>query len=357
MHNGIWRTVLIVSQDHDPVVVADTNLTWMLTHTSWVEDIRYFFQCEHPYFSAISSGKAFYPLLFDTLKEMGLNGKTIGFETGPEIATYLCIDEFQMIREKLPDAKIVAADPVIWDQRMIKTAYEQNIIREGCRRACICVRSAFDAIRPGVTEKSIHQVFWQKAVEQDLVESPVHATWLCYTSNPAETLGGHRWITGPVDRTIKAGDFGHCDCGPTYKRYEMDFQRAFTVGEPSKETRKFYEIGRDAYLETIEAMKPGKRIGDFFDISVKALEKRGFPHGHAISFIGHGEGLSNHEPPWFTADEDLILQPGMVVAIEIGAFDPEGVHFGGMPEDILLVTETGTENLTAHLSLDLYVAG
>jgi Xaa-Pro aminopeptidase len=47
----------------------------------------------------------------------------------------------------------------------------------------------------------------------------------------------------------------------------------------------------------------------------------------------------------------------MVVAIEIGAFDPEREYFGGMPEDIILITENGHENLTASLPHALWVAG
>jgi Xaa-Pro aminopeptidase len=261
-----------------------------------------------------------------------------------------------MMKDALPKAKFVSADPAIWAQRMIKTPYEQDLIREGCRRACLCVREAFDSIRPGVSERDIHKTFWRKAVELDLVESPHHATWLCFSTNPDETLGGHRWITGAVDRIIKNGDIGHCDCGPTYKMYQLDFQRAFCVGKPSEKLQHYYNLGKEAFLETVEAMKPGVRLCDLFNISVEALRKRDYPEGHSIVFIGHQEGLSNHEPPWVTAKEEATLQPGMVVAIEVGAFDPNGEHFGTMPEDVLLVTETGTENLTAHLSHELYVA-
>jgi Xaa-Pro aminopeptidase len=46
----------------------------------------------------------------------------------------------------------------------------------------------------------------------------------------------------------------------------------------------------------------------------------------------------------------------MVVAIEIGAMDPELEVFGAMPEDVILITETGHENLTAELSHDLWIA-
>ncbi|MBI4832334.1 MAG: aminopeptidase P family N-terminal domain-containing protein, partial [Candidatus Lindowbacteria bacterium] len=30
MHNAIWRTILIVSQERDPVAVADMNFVWEL---------------------------------------------------------------------------------------------------------------------------------------------------------------------------------------------------------------------------------------------------------------------------------------------------------------------------------------
>ena len=118
----------------------------------------------------------------------------------------------------------------------------------------------------------------------------------------------------------------------------------------------YYNVGKEAFLETVAAMKPGVRLCDLFDISIKALKKRDYPEGHSIVFIGHQEGLSNHEPPWVTAKEETELQAGMVVAIEVGAFDPQGEFFGTMPEDVLLVTENGTENLTSYLSHDLCVA-
>jgi len=46
----------------------------------------------------------------------------------------------------------------------------------------------------------------------------------------------------------------------------------------------------------------------------------------------------------------------MIVAIEIGAFDPDREVFGGMPEDIILITENGYENLTADLPHKLWIA-
>ncbi len=355
MHNGIWRTAMIVSQDHDPVVVADTTFLWTLLHTSWVEDVRYHSAAPHPIVKAMRADDDFYHLLFDTVRSLGLGAGRIGLETGPDISTYLSVDEYQRIRDALPDAKIGSADPAIFAQRMIKTPWEQEVIRDGARRACLATRAAFDAIRPGVNERDVHRAFWRAAVDLDLVESPYQGNWLCFSTNAAETAFGQRWITGPVDRIIREGDYGNSDSGPTYKKYQFDFQRAFYVGEPSKDVLDWYEVGRQALLETIDAIEPGVRVADLFEVSLRAVTKRGAPE-HPISFIGHGEGLANHEPPWLVEGNPAVIRAGMVLAVEVGAFREGFDYVGAMPEELVLVTETGTENLTAHMSNALYVA-
>jgi len=354
MHNDVWRSCLIVSQDRDPVAVEHAAFQWCTSTMSYVEDVRVWSESDH--FMVQMFPNSFYELFFDTIEELGLADKTLGIETGPDIDTYLSFDEYEMIREKLSAARIVSADKAIWEQRMIKTPFEQGLIREGARRACECVRTAFETIRPGANELDVHRAFWQKAAELDMVEAPYHGTWLCFSSNKDEVMGVDRWITGAVDRVIQNGDQGLCDCGPTYKGYQLDFQRTFYVGDPPEKMVRYHDIATEAHLETIATMKPGVRMCDLFNTSLDALKKRDYEMPHIISFIGHQEGLANHEPPWVTAEEKTPLQPGMVVAIEIGAFDPEREVFGGMPEDIILITEDGHENLTAHLPHKLWVA-
>ena len=209
-----------------------------------------------------------------------------------------------------------------------------------------------------MNERDVHRVFWQKALELDLVESPYQGTWLCFSANPAETLGGHRWITGPVDRVIRKGDCGHSDCGPTYKMYQMDFQRAFSVGEPSAETKGATTTsGARRSWETLEAIRPGVPFSELHRVSLEGVTMGAPPRTRLPS------SDTVRDSPTPRAPVDRQGQPrlragGMVLAIEVGAFDPSGVHFGGMLEDVVLVTENGIENLIApYLSHELYVAG
>jgi Xaa-Pro aminopeptidase len=69
---------------------------------------------------------------------------------------------------------------------------------------------------------------------------------------------------------------------------------------------------------------------------------RGFYFG-----LGHGVGLEVHEPPWLGLSAGDTLVAGDVVAIEPGIEGLEGI--GGVRfEDLLLITEDGSETLTDY---------
>ena len=162
------------------------------------------------------------------------------------------INEDQMITPGVIEdwtIKDILAHITVWEQRMVKTPWEVETIREGCCRACETVRSAFQAIRPGVNEREVHRVFWHAALENGLWDTPNVGTWLCFSSNAREAGGVHRWITQPVDRIIDWGDQGLCDCGPTFQGYQLDFQRNFYVGDPPEKFHEFYKIERPVTLE------------------------------------------------------------------------------------------------------------
>jgi Xaa-Pro aminopeptidase len=68
---------------------------------------------------------------------------------------------------------------------------------------------------------------------------------------------------------------------------------------------------------------------------------------YSHTFMGHCEGLNIHEPPWITAEEETVMEPGMIFALEIPALDvPKFRVLGGFPEDLYLITPDGHEVLT-----------
>ncbi len=73
-------------------------------------------------------------------------------------------------------------------------------------------------------------------------------------------------------------------------------------------------------------------------------------------FFGHSIGLTNHELPFIVPDDHTPLQAGMVLSVEVPAYDvPEFRVLGGFLEDVVLVTGSGVEVLTSKAPRDYWI--
>jgi len=133
------------------------------------------------------------------------------------------------------------------------------------------------------------------------------------------------------------------DFGLTYAGYTSDVTLT-VAGEPlSKAQEKMLSLTEKAYKLAVSMVKngiPAKDIGMTVD-AFFARHKKPMPHA-----LGHGIGLQAHEAPSLRgrADNDWILEPGMIIAVEPGIYDP--AHGGCRLENDILITENGAEALT-----------
>jgi Xaa-Pro aminopeptidase len=141
------------------------------------------------------------------------------------------------------------------------------------------------------------------------------------------------------------------DMGVKLNGYCSDMTRMVHLGKPVQKIAKLHEAVRQAKNAAIAAMKPGIVAKDVHAIAVAELEKsklaKLFIHG-----LGHGVGMEIHEGPRLNGTSEAVLEPGQVVTVEPGIYDPK---WGGIRiEDMVVVTDEGTRNLTS-LSDDLLV--
>jgi Xaa-Pro aminopeptidase len=133
--------------------------------------------------------------------------------------------------------------------------------------------------------------------------------------------------------------------------YFGDITRTVVRGHASEGVRRLYDIvlrGQRLGFRTMRANVPTiqvhKAVQDFFT-------KEGFPtgkrNGRMEGFFhgtGHGLGLEIHEPPRMGTNSTEVLKAAHVVTVEPGLYYPE---LGGVRlEDVALVTNSGTRNLT-----------
>lgn len=348
-----WRHCLIVSQEHDTVFVGEAVMNNAVNKTTWIRDIRLW--------SAIKLWRkpvTFLDVFTDAMIDLKLDNKTIGLELGPGHMNQVGYEEIEGIKAALPNARFVAGDKAIWEQKMVKTDWEIDLFRQALAKTQKVWEAGWKAIRPGVREREVHKTIWETIVAEDMYNTP---SWfnpqlfLCGT----DKIGRWRLITPPFyDRIIREGDQGFSDGGPSFQGYCTDIQRCFYVGDklpsPIDDLSKW---GRDAYLNTVAHIRPGMRGCDVFKMAEKEVYRQDFNQLVPIDFVGHSIGTLTHEPP-FLADDDLTeLVPGMVLCVEVGCFGNDLIHFGNMPEDMYLVTETGLEKLGVDLPQDILLCG
>ena len=144
-------------------------------------------------------------------------------------------------------------------------------------------------------------------------------------------------------RRLLAGDTVIIDVGALVDGYHSDMTRSYVVGEPTEEQRRIYALVEAAHAAGIAALRDGVSAREVDHVCRSRFEEAGcldwYLHG-----TGHGVGLQIHESPFHSQASDEIIETGNVVTIEPGLYR---VGFGGFRiEDLLVVTETGSQPLT-----------
>ncbi len=137
-----------------------------------------------------------------------------------------------------------------------------------------------------------------------------------------------------------------------------DMTRTFVGGQVSDAVTELSDVVREALEAARAAARPGITGRALYDVAAEVVERAGHPTQRTRSpgqrltqgfyfSLGHGLGLEVHEAPALGLSGHDPLVAGDVVAIEPGIEGVDGI--GGVRfEDLLLITEEGSETLTRY---------
>lgn len=108
-----------------------------------------------------------------------------------------------------------------------------------------------------------------------------------------------------------------------------------------------FDIVRRAQQAGFEAVRPGIACEEIDRVARKVITDAGYGE-YFIHRVGHGIGLTTHEPPYMVEGEKRSIEPGMCFSIEPGIYLPG--RFGVRIEDIVVATDDGGRRLnnTSH---------
>jgi Xaa-Pro aminopeptidase len=149
---------------------------------------------------------------------------------------------------------------------------------------------------------------------------------------------------GPHDRITQTGDAALMDLSGRYNGYWFDCTNTHIIaGKPTSEEKRYAKASQDACEAAMAALKPGANASDAANAAEAAFAKHGLPMAH---YAGHQIGVSVNELPRLVPYDHSVIEPGMVFAVEPGAYQGEGRTFGARSEKMVLVTESGPEILS-----------
>jgi len=264
---------------------------------------------------------------------------------------HINLENLNKLKAALPDAEIVDVSKMTMRQRMIKSAEEIALIRNGAQVGDIGGAACVEAIAEGVPEHEVALHSTQTMVREiakRYPESDIMDTWTWFQSG-INTDGAHNPVS---TRKIQKGDILSLNCFPMIAGYYTALERTLFFDHASERHLEVWEANVEVHRRGLELIKPGVKCCDIAaelnEIFIKhdLLQYRTFGYGHSFGTLSHyygrEAGLELRE------DIETVLEPNMVVSIEPMVMLPESMPgAGGYREhDILVVNEDGAENIT-----------
>lgn len=345
-----WRIGFIIPKDRDPIFIAPYVMEKSAGNQIFTDDIRGWAGPLNLNFTQDHE-----KLCADILSEV--NAKVVGTELGHTMNTYLSFKEFELIKKHAPNVKFIDAENLIWEQRIIKSKFEQDIIRELHKKLVRALNNSRKVLKEGITEKEYEKAIYYEFVKEGLLEGLVMSRMLMSGPKRYDVV-----IMGATDTKLMKGDTLWIDGGPRYRNYWSDIQRNICIGEPTEKIQRHWDAALSGQMEGLAAVKPGNRASDIWDAGQRGVKKIGNFEPPSTR-CGHGMGLNSHEPPILHSaatlerldEKNIELQAGMYIAVEVGVKDPDYEVTLMWPEDNLFITEDGCEILTEDLPRELWV--
>jgi methionyl aminopeptidase len=273
----------------------------------------------------------------------------------------------------------------------LKTAAEIKVIKEGGHILATILQALIKETKAGVSTASLEDlanrlinaaggrpafknypmgggIFFPSSLCVSINNEVVHGSALpARIINSGDIVDLDIGMEWPVTPELKAKMEAPVNPHSKFGGYFTDMCATVGVGKISHEAKKLLSVTRECLEAGIKQVKPGNTLNDI-GRAVSGIARR---HGYGVvrDLVGHGVGYFAHEEPDVcnfpikdNSPDNLVLKPGMVIAIEpminigdwqidvadngytiVTADDSLSAHF----EHTVAVTEDGYEILTA----------
>jgi len=197
-----------------------------------------------------------------------------------------------------------------------KSESEIALLKEGGKKLAEIVYKLASLVKPGMTGEKLNEVALVL-----IKKAGGEPSFLNYNNFPAAICVSvdNVVVHGVPSKTpFREGQIVSIDVGFFYKGLYTDMAVTVPVGRVSREDERLIKVTEKALDKAIASLAPGLPLNTIGRVIEEIAKNEGF--SVVKDLVGHGVGYAVHEEPnvanYYRKQDDLILKPGLVLAIE-----------------------------------------
>lgn len=265
----------------------------------------------------------------------------------------------QLIKTRVPNVELRNLNPILDEMRLIKSPREIDLVRRASQLAGLGMMDAIRSTEPGLYEYHLDAA----ARYHYLINDSRLDGYRSITASGTDNIrNGHYYRN---TSQLMDGDLVLMDYAPDFKYYVTDIGRMWPVnGTYSDVQREILGIVLAYYKEILSRIRPGVTARQIMDEATVAMEpildnwdfSKPIYEAAARRMVETGGGVFSHPVGMAVHDvgryKGKPLVPGLVFSLDPALRVPEENLYYRY-EDTIVITETGFENFTDFLPMEL----
>jgi Xaa-Pro dipeptidase len=264
-------------------------------------------------------------------------GETLGVES---TCPYSVLQLLAEARGK--DEPVVVVDDVINRLRLIKSPAEIALLERSIQIVEQSVQELYETLHIGMSRLDLTQAAKERMARNG-AGGMSHVTFSFASANPEFA------IHEPLER----GSLVTLDLGGVYEGYCSDNRRYAYGGDVPASLQERYEAMVGIVDAVGAALVPGATYGSLYRLALDQFAGHGIELLKRFTHTGHNIGIETEEQ-WLDDSDDLAVEAGMVICIELYSIAETGQQIGD--EETYVIEDTGPRRISV-LPREIRVVG
>ena len=262
--------------------------------------------------------------LVEFLQQQAAQSHTLGIEAScPYEAYRLAVEAFSSQR-------IALADEILQELRLIKSPLEIEFLKKSTAIVEQTVSELIEEIHLGMSRSDLIYEAKYRMLKNGATGIG-HVTISFGDSNPEVE----------IDERLQKNKLVVLDLGALYRGYASDNRRLLYSGKIPEGMLALHDTMGAIVDEVAENLEPGRTFNELYTLAIQLYAKNNL--NPFIPNVGHTIGL-NTEEAWLYKDNPIVVQPGMVINLELYSLYQTGELIGD--EETYWVSPSGANRLT-----------